>query len=479
MSQIGRVIEAIFEPEMTYERYADEVPGNLGHYGRIVTEEEFKSLRSKGDSARSGVQVRVTLPNWSPRFHAAAARRAFVEMRAAHDRLFNVLDAYLAWANGSAAARSQMAMLEDPAVSAKAGKQMELLHKVKSSRAWQRANLGNSIGAALELARMYERSPWSADSGNRSSPVYYDQQAEIIRYNDLINQREGLAIADAYDDSALASLLAEKARTNLEFASAVGAVQDFEERQVLLGFDFTARIVDAITDVFQNATEVVTVARAFWGMHELEKLSPSHRTVTQYGWFFGIGYAFWPPWMSLDAEDSVRYLLSDGVLDYLDKCEGWLASIERDLQEVEAGSTRTLVSFKLRFARTPDGSLRAVATVPGLSRYQEVGAIYLKGMPAGIPTVSFVRPEAKVAVVVNVNRQLVCIAELLQPEFGVISFGSDGGMAGEAPIFALEGDCLVCSHVGNQSIELVCRNDTQPDFEVDCILRVSGYNLTS
>lgn len=476
MAQIGFVVDAIFEPEMTYGRYVEELQGHIGSYGRLVSEDEFDELRSCASSARSGVQVLVQLPSWSPRFHIANARRAFLEMRAAHDRLFNVLDAYLAWATGSAAARAQVGTLQDPVVAGKAARQVGLIQEIKAARARQRENVRNAVGAAQEVARMYERPPWNQGANDVAGAIYYERMAEQIRYSELLNQWEGLAIADSYDDSAVAALMAEAERTNLEFAMAATAVQNFEDRQVLLGFDFTVRIVDALKDVFQNAAEVVAVGRALWGLSELEKKAPNHRQGDLHGWFFSFGDAFWPPWMSLDELDSARYLLSDHVLAYLDQSERLLAVMERDVQAFGACEFRTLVSRKVMFTRTADGSSRAVVRVPALARYQEVGAIFLRRVPASVATVTLIRPVARVAVVTGMNRQLACIAELKESNGALVAFGSDGGMGGDAPTFALESECLVCSNVGDQSIELVCRNDSQPEFEVDCILRVSGFN---
>lgn len=478
MSQIGLVIAEIFDPTVNYTRFVADTEEMLGSDARMFDEREFNELRSlaRASSASHGSLI---LQSTSPRFHISTARNALAEMRAAHDRLFNVLDAFLVLADNKSMVQFQLESLRNPDILNKAATQGDLVGKVKAARARQRQNLANALKAAEQLSNKYIRDPWRVPAQNKAEQAYYDAQAEMVRYNDLLNQVEGLNIADLYDDSALVSLRAEAMRTWIELESTNRSFQNLQDRQQLLAFDFTTRITEALKDVFQNALQIVGIATRLWGMDALERLAPDHSLPgKRHGWYFALGESFWPPWFATDMESTASFLLGDGVLFYLDTAEAVVDAMESRLRDFDGNAVRSLMSFKLAFAKTADGTSRATVKVPRHYSYQEVGAIYLKGMPEGVPHVEAIRKEVRVNVDRAANGRYQATAQIQNPERGNLFFGSDCGLGGESPIFAIENEALIAAHSANQPLELVCRSDQQPNFEVDCILRLSGYNNT-
>jgi hypothetical protein len=387
MAQIGYIIEGIFERDRSYESFVEEYQGYLGTAGRLVTQEEFDSLRNLAIAAGSNTQITFALPTWSPRFHLIQARRAFSEMRAAHDRLFNTLDAYLAWANGNNIANLQLGLLQDEAVTSRAKRQIAVLERIGLARGGLRKNLANALQSAEELSNKYIRDPFRGPAQDRTNQTYYDAQAEIVRYNDLLNQFASLQIGDLHDEMAVNGLHAERLRDHLELVLVVSTVQNLRDREQLLGFDFTARIVDALTDVLQSASEVVRVVWTLWGLESLERLSPDYQTGSLEGWYFSFARDLWPTWVGHPIDEIAGILLSDDKLAYLDKADRVLSIAEHKLQEFDANATRTMLQVKLTFSPGDDGVSRATLAIPSAYRFQEVNALYLKGMPIDVGSV--------------------------------------------------------------------------------------------
>ena len=123
MAQIGHIIEGIFQPGRKYEDYVQKYEGYVGSAGRLVSNKEYDSLRTYAAAAGANTQISFVLPTWSPRFHLAVARQVFAEMRAAHDRLYNILDAFLTFANSISVAQAQMGVMQEDSVAKRAERQ--------------------------------------------------------------------------------------------------------------------------------------------------------------------------------------------------------------------------------------------------------------------------------------------------------------------------------------------------------------------
>ena len=252
-------------------------------------------------------------------------------------------------------------------------------------------------------------------------------------------------------------------------------MQNLRDRETLLGFDFVARIVDALNDVLQNAFEVMRLVTALWGLDKLERLAPNYQAGSLSGWYFPLAQSLWPTWAARPIDEIAGILLGDALLVYLDNADVVLAVSERTLEEFDSNAARTMLMVKLSFSPGADGQSHAVLTIPSLYRFQELSAVYLKGMPLDVPSVEARVKDARITIVGGADGYLHCSAELEEPEFGGMTFGSDGGLSGEAPIFALERDCLASASAGNQPIEFICRS-ANAAFEVDCILRLAGFS---
>ena len=323
------------------------------------------------------------------------------------------------------------------------------------------------------LDSKYRSEPFNGPAHDSTRQEYYDAQLEILRMYELQNQFKSLDIADLYDDMTNTGLSSETSRDYLEFSIVRMTEGNLKGRQKLLDFDFIARIVDALTDVFQNAVDVARVAASIWGLNRLE-LTQAHYSAGPAGWYFGGASALWPTWAGAPIDQTFKKLTGDNLLRYLDKVEALLISSERRMLEFDSNAARGILHVKLNFT-TVDGVCRAELTTPSVYRYQEVGAIYLKGMPADVSMVEVRCKDVRVGLSVGADGFLHCEASLQDPEFGGMTFSSDGGMAGQAPIFGLERDCLACASAGNQPIALSCHSDLQ-NFAVDCMLRVAGFN---
>lgn len=473
MNKVGPVFERIFKPDLKYEEYAKQNAMFGREVVRLVTQDEYDDLRRLAGIARGNTQITYVLPTCNPRYHVATARRVFADMRSAHDRLYNTLDALLAWSNGHAAAQAQGRLTRKDSVLDRAKMQMETLEEIKALRAKQRENLANATRAAQEVANKHIRDPFRVPSQDKKEPLYYEQHAEMIRYNDLLNQANSLDIADTYDRMTTTGLEAEKQRDLLEFELAGLSMSNLDDRRVLLGFDFTARVVDAMRDVFQNAFEVVSVFTTLWGLDRLEQVSPNYRSGDRQGWYFGLASSLWPAWAGQQTIDAVaKTLFGDGLLSYLDEADAYLSRAETKLQEFETNRTRSLFTTKLNFTKVGN-DLQATLTMPAYYRYQEIDAVYLKKVPPDVQAVVARVKDARVSVYAGAQH-MQCDAVLEDSRFGVMTIGSDGGMAGEEPIFALEKDCLTTASAGNQSITLTCRSASTA-FTVDCIVRLSGF----
>lgn len=477
MLRLEMIIREIFTIDDGYEAYLSGFASDFEDSSRPVTKAEFDALRQDFARAISGDFQSFTAITWSPAKAIQNARRAVAVLRASHEKLFNTLDAFLTWQNSHDQLSFQLKIYRENKIVENVEAKRKIIVDIKKDKGTQ-LDAMNGIRSNLDEAyRKFERSPFKEQTQDQSSQVHYDWYSEACKFKDLEIQRKSIDIAKRYDDLTDFSLVGESAKEYLSFWQTGFAKDALDARLGFLGFTFTGRYVDALRDVLQAASSVVEAMSILWGLDRLERLSPAYNHGSQVGWFFGTASFLWPTWVAQTHFDAVDILFGDGLLEYVDRADYFLSQMDERIQAFQANSARFMVKTKLDFVPGADGICRAKLTVPSLYRYQELQAIYLRGVPDDVFVVNANIQELRVSITTDATNHLHCTATLVDPQFGVRPFGSDGGLNGGNPIFAIEQDCLAAASAGNQPIRLEYKPLTSGNNSVECMLRLSGCNF--
>ena len=469
---VGDEIERIFllnwaDYQKFFSIFADD-------WRRLITEAEHTRLNALATAA-AALPTSIPISSVNPRLHVQMARRALTEFRSSRDRLYSVLEGTIALDTAVSAAKSQVEYLDKPEVAQRTQAHLSKLAEIKQRREKQRQNIRNAADSINKVRAKYQSDAFKGPAHDPSNPLYYEEYADDARLYDNYSQQESLYVADLYDDIAAKSLSAEAIREELEREQALLNQDSLGERQFLLKIDYTSRIIDALTDVLQNAAEVARTVATLLVLQRIEGPLPPDDASPVKGWYFANAHLMWPAWVGRSRITAELMISGDEALAYMDRVDAELSVIEDRLHFFDFHGARSLFKTRLAFTKAKTG-LVATLTVPTMYRYQEVSAIYIKGVPAGVSSLS-VRGKMVTGVFsVDKTNTVVCTPTVPDKEADIAFFGSDGALAAASETFSLERECLICSSSGNQPLTLNCDAKIDAGFAVDCIFRVIGTN---